>query len=709
MRGARGLWLVVWCACRPGVVSPVGADVRVDPIELDFGTRWTQTSSTRELTIFNESRRTLEVSWSLQGRAFTMEPPPGSLAPGERQLAIAASSFEAGTELGTLTLTVEGVVRATVPLKAVFRDPPDCGQANECATLRFDRATDRCVVEPRADGVACGRADRCLADGRCRDGECEGEVVRCDDGDPCTTDGCETVRGCVAVPRECPNPSPCLAGVCVPGVGCQSVPVTDGVRCGDVENSSCTQVEVCVAGACVRRDPPDGFLCAPATPCQGEGRCANDVCVRPAATPLAVRWRLGDRRPDGGVGDAWSDPFYDLDGGAVLSSYFATPPMLRAGPAGLRLPVSARRCIAWNALLVCADNPPQGVTAVSAFTGQPAWVYTQVLADLPALALPDWQTFLARLVSLGPTRVGALYESRPLGPNGEETNCRRFSLVVLDEAGRRTLARTIEDPIFETCNHPHSYGVAADPRGNVYFAFTPSARTTPALPDPAARGTQILSYSPAGVLRWSRFVAGMPGGEISVGRGLLTVESGPIVYDAVRGVPVDGFSVDFGEGLIARDWVVAGPKRSLDLELRQVGRDAGVVRVLNGSGVTTQSGLRGASFGGQPIALRVSSDATGAVVEAFPLGPFLNSPLAPLFRCAAPGVGPTSSFEVKPGALLLMTGTEPLGGGLCESCDPPFAGTRSVFIELEVPGLLAPSMPWPGPWGGNGHDHQEDP
>lgn len=683
--------------CRPTNLNPVEAQLRVSPKALDLGRPWTQTTVRAALVVTNDSRGEALVTVALDDRVFTA-PSTLTLAPGDNELVLSATSDVAGTHEGTVSILLDERVVQSVPVAVTFRDPPDCGEASECSTLRFDRATSQCVIEPRPDGRPCGAADRCLFAGRCVNGECVGEPVVCDDRDPCTIDVCETVLGCVALPRQCPNPSPCLTGVCVPDAGCGAVPVPDGQRCGNLSSGSCTSVEICVNGACVERDPPDGYLCAPASPCRAEGRCEGDVCALPPARPLEVRWTAGGPLPDGGVGDQWTDAFIDDDGGVVLSSYFGTPPMVQA-PTGPRLPSASRRCIAWNDLVVCADAPAQGVTATSARTGLPVWVYSRVLVDLPSLALPDWETFLARLVTLGPTRLGVLYESRRIEEQ-RETNCRRFSFVVLDQNGLRVVARLIDDPIFLTCNHPHSYGVAADPQGNVFFAFTPSANVSPALPDPNAAGTVIVSYSPAGVRRWRHFIANMPGGEIAVGRGLITVEAGRSIYDAARGVALDAFTVPFGEGVIADDWVVAGPKGT-DVELRQPGVDGGARFNVSAA---SRSGLRGATWRGAPIALRLVQDG----LEAFPLSRFQSGLVEPLWQCAIPDGGSPVSFEVKPDGLVLMTDPQPGGAGLCENCDPPWALTRSRFLELRVPELAPPSMPWPGPWGGAGHDHRED-
>ncbi|MDX2015327.1 MAG: hypothetical protein SFW67_34360 [Myxococcaceae bacterium] len=730
MRRLVVIGVFLFGACRPTGVSMVDLEVRATPEAVDFGAPWTQVPVSRTVVLSNLSRRSAEIVLEVAGTAFRLDevnpglgclagdeasgvaasncPPNGltlTIPPGDTDVLLTGRADVAGLTTGRLRALVEGAEAVSVELVMVAREPPDCGEASECATLRFDRVTNQCVTEPRPDGLSCGALDRCLVGGQCRAGECVGTPVRCDDGDPCTLDVCETVRGCVALPAACGSPSPCLVGVCSRAAGCTTAPVVDGVRCGDVSSDSCTSVNICLDGQCVARDPPDGFRCAEATPCRGEGRCEGDVCVTPPAAPLVAGWSLGGPTEDGGIGDQWSDVFITAGGGVTLSSYFATAPMVNAGPLGQRLPMASRRCIAWSDLVVCADAPPQAVTAVSASTGLPVFSYTRVLDDLPALALPDWETFLARLVSLGPSRLGVVYESRRLD-DGRETNCRRFSLVVLDDTGQRVVARLIEDPIFQTCNHPHSYGVASDPQGNVFFAFTQSARVSPALPDPQAPGTVIMSYSPAGVLRWRHFVQGMPGGEIAVGRGLLTVESGRSLYDSARGVAIDTFSLPFGEGLITDEWVVASPK-GVQAELRAPTTGRGPAVLEAPATAVSQSGLRGARWGGQPVALRFISTGASTALEAFPLDRFQTGSIRPLWSCELQDGGVPVAFEVRAGGVAVMTDVLPGWAGRCEFCDPPYAGTRGRFLDVEVPGLVPPRMPWAGPWGGPGHDHQE--
>ncbi len=61
-------------------------------------------------------------------------------------------------------------------------------------------------------------------------------------------------------------------------------------------------------------------------------------------------------------------------------------------------------------------------------------------------------------------------------------------------------------------------------------------------------------------------------------------------------------------------------------------------------------------------------------------------------------------FELGPGSLTLMD-----GAATCGECDPPFSESRARFQRFELPGLKPAEAPWPGTFGGPGHDHHEDP
>jgi hypothetical protein len=49
------------------------------------------------------------------------------------------------------------------------------------------------------------------------------------------------------------------------------------------------------------------------------------------------------------------------------------------------------------------------------------------------------------------------------------------------------------------------------------------------------------------------------------------------------------------------------------------------------------------------------------------------------------------------------------GAQRCGECDPPFAYSKARFQRFTLPGLAPAEEPWPGTFGGPGHDHHEDP
>jgi hypothetical protein len=76
------------------------------------------------------------------------------------------------------------------------------------------------------------------------------------------------------------------------------------------------------------------------------------------------------------------------------------------------------------------------------------------------------------------------------------------------------------------------------------------------------------------------------------------------------------------------------------------------------------------------------------------------------FRCEL-GYSPRTIpqlFELGPGSLTMMDGATS-----CGECDPPFSESRARFQRFTLPELEPAEAPWPGTFGGPGHDHHEDP
>lgn len=156
-----------------------------------------------------------------------------------------------------------------------------------CRTCASEAAPGTCV--PLDDRSACD-GGRCVVDGTCQAGSCQGAAPDCGDGLACTDDRCDPEQGCVREPR---------AGFCLLGGACVLVgePCDDGLACTaettcQLEGclgraTTCTSDDACQAPVC--REPSgcdtvpvdDGAPCeAPHTApgrCQ-EGRCERGAC-----------------------------------------------------------------------------------------------------------------------------------------------------------------------------------------------------------------------------------------------------------------------------------------------------------------------------------------------------------------------------------------------------------------------------------------------
>lgn len=158
--------------------------------------------------------------------------------------------------------------------------PVVCPPAGQCLVGQgCDAATGACTYAPITDGTPCDDGDGCSL------------------GDVCTGGNCAGVS-----PVDCPAPEACQSLVaCDPADGsCDYAPLPDDTACDD--GDACTQVDGCVAGACVGASPIDcgsspgacheapvcdpatgsclDVLSAPGTPCDDGNPCtAPDGCV----------------------------------------------------------------------------------------------------------------------------------------------------------------------------------------------------------------------------------------------------------------------------------------------------------------------------------------------------------------------------------------------------------------------------------------------
>jgi hypothetical protein len=289
MYRARARWwllvllLLEGCRCGDdGGVGGANASFRPQVEEVDFGRVLEGTQVRRSLTLVATGRAGVQVDAVTDVPFFVVVSQivvPGS---GSGTVDVLFSAGSTPVE-GELLLTA-GRTTAKVKLKGVGVRPLPCVPQGECRESRFDLESGQCIESPQADGAACIPSSRCQENGRCQAGACVGQPRTCNDDNPCTVDSCSPTLGCVKADVVCPSPKdPCKAGVCDRNEGCKEVNVADFSPCGAV---SCKEARVCFSGTCRSVTPPEGFVCAPATPCQDEGKCSAGECVRPDPVEL---------------------------------------------------------------------------------------------------------------------------------------------------------------------------------------------------------------------------------------------------------------------------------------------------------------------------------------------------------------------------------------------------------------------------------------
>ncbi len=729
MRTAGSLMVVMMvagCQCKPEGLKPVTASLRIVPQEVIFGPLFPdQVERTAQVDLINDGRGTLPVRWSLPEAHFVFDALPEVIQPGTTKVTVRFTPTALGTFSGRLRgLPEESEVAVGVSLRATVLEVPVCPPSNECMEARFDFVRRTCVESPKPEDTPCASdGNLCVVNNRCAQGRCVGDAVTCQDDNACTVDVCYPLTGCEFLPAPpCPGDGACLAGVCDPESGCGLTPREDGVSCGSTgESNSCTSVKVCIEGDCVTRDPPDGYICAEASPCASEGRCVDDQCVRARPPqPLQPRWTFDsnqDLTEDGGTLLGYHDFVLEPSGAATLTGLWYPVPILRANTAPVRAQQGAsRRCILWGTRYVCADYPdiPSGqISAIDLSDGSTVWTFG-IRVSAPELVAETSNMFLARLVVQGPDRLAAIYEAFPPGTSNQ-TQCRRYYIAVLDANGELVRAQRVQDPLLDVCNHPHPYGAASDLQGNLFIAFSPTQSTNaPLVP---ADTTLIMSWSRDGVFRWKRPNYGMRGGELAVARGLLYAEYASEVVDATSGVPVFSVSGLLGRSVVSASRLIPAPETGAS---GWTAYEAGGAQqrwhiTLPENRVFWSDQLRLARWqttkGARTVAL------TWVVESPFGQPTYLLHAVdvedgSEAFSC--PVEVPTTRtepqlFEVANGSMtLLNSAVEYSGVPGCVKCDPPLALSNGAFSTYDTPTLQVPVAPWPGTFGGAGHDHRED-
>ncbi|WP_044190108.1 hypothetical protein [Hyalangium minutum] len=675
-----------------------------------FPTTYIGVSREQRVKVSNAGRAPLTVAWTQVEAPFTVEGLPVRVGSEEVEVRVRFAPTAPGPFSATLKGTAVGGGQVTLVLTGEGLAIPPCATPVACHSTRFDLALEQCVEEPLPDGTVCDPGNACLVEATCAAGRCKGRERVCDDGNACTTDVCNPLDGCQAVPAPpCPGDGVCRVGVCDPMTGCGLAKAPDGTFCG--ARRGCEVADVCVDGACTVQDLPDGFVCAPSTPCQGEGRCDGAVCARPPPTVLTPNWTFD--------ADAHALDLHDMmiwpDGEVTLSGFFASPVQDAAGDAPWVARGTARRCMLWNARLLCMDLPQQGqVSLLEKTTGAVRWSFTLADARPDLRQLTNGTLFMARLAVMAPDRLAALFEAYP-AEEESSTLCRMYFLVVLDAKGGLVSAAHLTDPLLQECNHPHPFGLASDVVGDLYVTFSPTVNAgAPLMP---GSPTLVVAYSSDGVERWRRMLP-MGGGELGLVRGMLMPERASSALRTLDGAEVGTLPV-LGRAVATRQVVVPSPAGTT------VNPDAGVVNSPELKGYTvpefepawTYRLEEGESFISKELRLAETLPRGSEGVETLVLG-FASVGLNPTlvgvrakdgseaFQCTlayAPRTLP-QLFELGPGSMVLMDGAE-----TCGECDPPFAYSRGRFQRFPLEGLRPAEAPWPGTFGGPGHGHHESP
>ncbi len=716
--GLLVLALVLGAGCRKPDLSTAKVSLRFEPEVLNFGNIYADGDvHVRTLSVVNEGRATLSsVEWQGNPGPFTADWPV-SLPPGETVVTVRVSLAATGPV--TRVLGVKGV-EPTITLSVTGLALPPCVPSGPCVTSKFNTVAGTCDETPVSDGAPCQADSACIVNAQCLVGRCIGQERACDDGNACTVDVCNSTTGCEFLPRPpCPGDGKCLIGACNPATGCEMVPAEDGTTCGPKQ--TCIEAQVCITGECTIRNPPDGYVCAEASPCQGEGRCVGNDCVRSSpVTTLSPTWRY-DSLPvdpaDAGSGDTKLHDFVmEPNGAMTLSSFFSAPAKLRANTAEPHdAPLgNSRRCIIWGTRLVCADYPaaPNGrVTAMDLATGASQWSF-DIRVGKPDFVQQTSTMFLARLVVQASDRLAALFEAYPL--HGVNSQCRSYFLVVLNAQGQLVTATPVVDPLIDVCNHPHPYGAASDAVGNLFLAFSPTlSQQAPLKP---GKPTLLLSYTRDGIFRWKVTDSSFEGGELAVARGLLYPENGEVVRTAATGEPAFAVPQTLGRIVVSDSRFLAAPVTG---QTTLMGYEAGQPSLswshqLAGSTRFWSDQLRLAGWqtsrGTETVALTFTQDATTA--EAW-LHAIRVHDGSEAFNCPVnfgPGARtPPQLFEIANGSMGVMAGAlDDSGQPGCNKCDPPFAASSAAFFSVPLPSIVVPRAPWVGTFGGATHDHREE-
>lgn len=289
-RPLESLALLALAACGSPRLNTAPVAFDAQPRTLAFVGAFVGFPKHSTLHLSNESTAPVDVSLAVTA-PFSVSAPGVHLAGGEtRAIDVVFEPCSYGATNAQLTATADQKSIA-IALSATADEVPACNASDECHDAEFDPEAGVCTSTAKADGAACGAANRCLANARCETGDCVGEPVSCDDSNVCTDDACDSQQGCVHTPTTaaCPQPAdPCHVATCDPAWGCGIGDAPDWTPCGSM---SCTQAHVCFSGRCLAVTPPDGMPCGNPSPCADAPTCEGGTCgASPPNAAIPVLW-----------------------------------------------------------------------------------------------------------------------------------------------------------------------------------------------------------------------------------------------------------------------------------------------------------------------------------------------------------------------------------------------------------------------------------
>ena len=161
------LMLTAVSACKKPELTGVTNQLRFDPPSVEFVPAFADgVTRQQQVTIVNDGRATLEVTWGGVGKPFEVELPT-RLPPGATTLIVAWTPEVPGRFSQQLEVHSAGMDPPTLPLGASAREIPACVASSPCVAARFDADSQTCVEDPIPDGAACDPGTKCLTEARC--------------------------------------------------------------------------------------------------------------------------------------------------------------------------------------------------------------------------------------------------------------------------------------------------------------------------------------------------------------------------------------------------------------------------------------------------------------------------------------------------------------------------------------------------------------